>query len=128
MKKKDENKDEESKESLQKSTSNKQESKNFQLSKCHLILALISVLVAFAAGFIFQKSNLNTLHSNGAISFEAYVKFNEFDQNEDGYLSPKEFELAYFHLTKLKSVDGLGIKDVEMQNVSLVNFCVLEDS
>ena len=35
---------------------------------------------------------------------------------------PKEFELAYFYLTKLESLDGLGIKDVEMQNVSSFMF------
>ena len=128
MKEKDENEDKENKESLKKietSSHNKQESKKCQLKKPLLVLALISVVVAFSASFIIQKRDSIALRSNEAVSFEVHTKFNEFDQDDDGYLSPKEFEFAYFHLTKLESLNGLGIKDVEMQNVSSVKegFC-----
>ena len=131
MKEKDENEDKENKESLKKietSSHNKQESKKSQLKKPLLVLALISVVVAFSASFIIQKRDSIALRSSEAVSFEVYTKFNEFDQDDDGYLSPKEFELAYFHLTKLESLDGLGIKDVEKQNVSSVKegFCCCE--
>ena len=121
-KEKDENEDKENKESLKKIETSSQESKKCQLRKPLLVLALISVVVAFTASFIIQKRNSIALRSNEAVSFEVYTKFNEFDQDDDGYLSPKEFELAYFHLTKLESLDGLGIKDVEMQNVSSFMF------
>ena len=120
-KKKDECEDKEEASSQKTETSSKQESKAFKFKNSYFLLAFIFILVAVVVGFIVQKKHSIALRNIEAVSYEVYTKFNEFDQDDDGYLSPKEFEFAYFHLTKLEALNGLEIKDVELQNVRFFN-------
>ena len=89
--------------------------------KLYFLLAFVAILIAIVvAGSRLQRPE--RFRNFKPVSHEVFSKFNEYDQDDDGYLSPVEFETAYLHLTEATEAGSLGIKDVEVQNVVMIIF------
>jgi len=85
--------------------------------KCYYLCAVVALIAAVVVGYNYKKRSPYIFDRSQAVSHEVFSKFQEFDTDNDGYLSMKEFELAYALLTKITPSDsGLNIAEVELQN------------
>ena len=90
--------------------------------KWHYLFAVVVLIAALVVGYKYNEKPPFIFDRSQAVSPEVFSRFQEFDTNDDGYLSIKEFELAYALLTKITSSDsGLNIAEVELQNVGQFN-------
>jgi len=79
-------------------------------------LVVVAVAVAVGAFLKFQESDLD-IHEEDIISQEALELFTSVDLNNDGYLSPKEFDRVFFMMHAAEQSSKL-IEEIELENVS----------
>lgn len=76
-----------------------------------LFVLFIAVVIGVYLKFIFDPFDITQ-----AVPKEVNDFFNRFDENGDGYLTPKEFEFAFYTLKDFQHFGNVNITEVEVEN------------